>query len=241
MSGPLLDARYFAKLSRTLRQFVTPGQCQKVAQATVDVLTALQEEYKSARKSFDGAQGKGSRKKRKSEAMLVDEVAPIQDPNIIAITFTLAARTAQVVLASLPLQSLPQNQAKDLQSLIAQFHVDFVQHQNPKLVKALSKQISLDPEDVDQGKRKRKGEIEPVDWSTQLTLASTLRLEYALERAKHLALDITNDEKLTARMVELLGDARILPELVLEIVSGLLSRSPSARLMIGSLRLALYC
>ncbi|TFK23128.1 hypothetical protein FA15DRAFT_621503 [Coprinopsis marcescibilis] len=224
LSSPLLHSSHLEKLSRVIHQFLTPGQCLKTSQHACEALKTIQGQFKSAQKSHDSARGKGSRKKRKSDGMVVDEVT--EEPDVLAVTFTLASRLSQIVLSSMPFHSLHKEHEAELQAEMASFHEEFVKHHVAKLSKLLLK--ASEEDQSDGPKRKSKGS--ELDWGSQVVLTSLLRLLYALERIP--SLDITRelDVKNSKRLLQLFDSAsqnRFLPELSLEIARALLFHLPS--------------
>ncbi|EAU93316.2 hypothetical protein CC1G_08629 [Coprinopsis cinerea okayama7 len=251
LSSPVLDTHHLEKLSRALHQFLTPGQCAKTTTSTISIVSTLHERFKGAQKGGEGdgesalGSSKKKKKKRKSEvgeAMDVDGESPSpataskgeQDPDILAASFTLSSRLAQIVLGSLPLHTLSQEQHDEVHPPLKSFFADFVQHHISKSVKALAKDATERESSPDKSgkssKRKHRdaeeGEGASGDWASQITLGALLRLEYALERAPGLDLRSEGDSKTRKRLVQLLKMDDLLPEFVLEITRILLLHAP---------------
>ncbi|KAH6917636.1 Urb2/Npa2 family-domain-containing protein [Coprinopsis sp. MPI-PUGE-AT-0042] len=235
LSSPLMHHTHLERLARAIQQFVTPTQCGTLVASTIQVLNEIQGRYKSAQK---GSEEDGSRKKkkRKSEAAMdQQEVAQgdADDIELLAVRYASTARIAQVVLGSVPLHSLPSEQAEKVRSSASQFLADFVQHHTGKLVKSVLKKSEGSEQHADAGdvstKKKRKqrsGEAVEEGWASQIILCALLKLQYALERATGLALPLNVGEeeaKSTKRIVGLLKlQQHVLPELVLELSRHLL-------------------
>jgi hypothetical protein len=105
-----------------------------------------------------------------------------------------------IILSSLPVQSLPSDILEELRFLIVDFRTGFVHHTISQALKVLKKQ-------GDRGA-----------WSTEVILASTLRLLYSLDISKNPSLPPNHNTKLFKKLADLSTNDELLPELTLELV-----------------------
>ncbi|KAF5337392.1 hypothetical protein D9611_003253 [Ephemerocybe angulata] len=220
LSGPILHPKHLEKVSKATQQFLTPSQCNTALGQLCEAIKTLKEAHKTAERQRDADLGKGSRKARKSDAMIVEQKL---DPESITLAFALSSKLAQTVLGSLPISSVPQHQAEQIRSIVVNFQTEFVEPGLSKLLKGLTKS-----EDGDEVKGSKRKAVSGNDtWGTQIVLVSFLRLRYTLGMAKYLSLPESAAPKLPKRLLSLLSqdDGELLPELTLEIVRTLLDQA----------------
>ncbi|KAJ2920391.1 hypothetical protein MD484_g47, partial [Candolleomyces efflorescens] len=213
-SSPILHPEHLGQLSKATRQFLTSGQCNTAVDHFCGALKALHEHYKTALRRSEADQGNGSRKSRKSDSSAGHQ----EDLSNLALTFSLMAKLGQTVFSSIPMTSLPQDQAEQLKSSLAEFQAGFAQNSISKILKLLlQSEIASRGDDKTSLKRKRRGES--PTWEAQIMLIGLLRLHYTLRMARSLALPSTSSPKLTKKLLELLSHSEdeLLPELYLEI------------------------
>jgi hypothetical protein len=122
------------------------------------------------------------------------------DVEKLAITYSLVAQLSSVVLSALPLASLSSTNLKNAQQLLVDFRTEFIHRTLSKSVKTIKKQCN--------------GDL----WAGEVSMVATLRLLYALDVSRNLALPLEIDEKLCKKMLELAFNDGTLPELNLELV-----------------------
>ncbi|KAF8971580.1 hypothetical protein BDZ97DRAFT_1650961 [Flammula alnicola] len=198
-SSPVMHTIYLAQVSKALQTFLTESQCLLAVQTVFDALRDTWDQfYTTSRQSEEAGE---SRKRRKTSSATV-EVKGESDE--IAVVYSLIARLASVVLSSLPIASLSSTIQDEVRSLLDGFRTDFICHALSKSIKTIRKHGVADA------------------WRTEVTFAATLRLLYSLNVSRILSLPPQYDEKLCTRVVELVNDDALLPELMLELFRFLL-------------------
>ncbi|KAJ2928969.1 hypothetical protein H1R20_g8232, partial [Candolleomyces eurysporus] len=212
-SSPILHPKHLGQLSKATRQFLTSGQCSATVNHVCEALKSLHEQYKSAERRSESNQGNGSRKSRKSDSTAGNQ----KDPSNPALTFALTAKLGQTVFSSIPVTSLPQGQAEQLKSSLAEFQAGFVQHNLSKIVKSLLKTDNATDDDERTSSKRKRGADKPT-WESQIVLIALLRLQYTLRMARSLALPTDSSPKISRRLLELLSHSEdeLFPELYLE-------------------------
>ena len=185
------------RLSKALRNSLTASQCLPTIEHVVGTLKDLWEMYYTISRKWEGNDAERVQKKRK-----MSTTAPANDSDMkeLAVTYCLVANLTSIILSSLPVQSLPLDILEKLRSLIVDFRTGFVHNTISQSLKGLKKQ----------------GDTEA--WSTEVILASTLRLLYALDISKYPSLPPNHITKLFKRLADLSTNDEILPELTLESV-----------------------
>ena len=187
-----MHAAHLERLARALQSFLTESQCIPMMNAIFDTLKASWEQLnRVSRRPGEQEQPKAKTKIGTTLENNVEE---------LAITYSLVAQLSSVVLSALPLASLSSTSLKDVQQLLVDFRTDFVHHTLSKSVKAIRKRGNSNC------------------WAGEVSMVATLRLLYALDVSRNLALPLDIDEKLCKKMLELAFNDNILPELNLELV-----------------------
>ena len=184
---------HLERLSRALQSFLTESQCVPMMNVVFDTLKASWEQFNRISRRHDGEQEQSKAKTKIGNTFE-------NDPEELAITYSLVAQLSSVVLSSLPLASLSSTNLKAIQQSLVDFRTDFVHHTLSKSVKAIKKQGNSD------------------SGAGEVSMVATLRLLYALDVSRNLALPLETDEKLCKKMLELAFNDGTLPELNLELV-----------------------
>jgi len=184
---------HLERLAWALQSFLTESQCIPMMNVVFDTLKASWERFNRISRRHDGEQ-----ERSKAKTKIGDTFE--NDPDEPAITYSLVAQLSLVVLSSLPLASLSSTNLKAVQQSLVDFRTDFVHHTLSKSVKAIKKPGNID------------------FWAGEVSTVATLRLLYALDVSRNLALPLETDEKLCKKLLELAFSDGILPELNLELV-----------------------
>ena len=191
-----MNTTNLVRLSKALRNSLTAGQCLPTIEHVVRTIKDLWELYYAMSHKSEGNDAERVQKKRKMSTAATNDT----DMKELAVTYCLIANLTSIILSSLPVQSLPLDILEKLRSLIADFRTGFVHHTISQGLKVLKKQ----------------GDMEA--WSTEVILASTLRLLYALDVSKFPSLPPSHITKLFKRLADLSTNDELLPELTLELV-----------------------
>ncbi|KAM6497881.1 Urb2/Npa2 family domain containing protein [Amanita muscaria] len=184
----LLHPIHLDRLAKKVQSFVTSSQTLQLAKTIVEMLETAWADF-----------GTAARHQMRSK---VDPVSP----QILSVRFSLLATFASVVLVSLPVRSLPNEERTALDALLNPLRREFV----AQVIRKLSKVIRDD---------------RPA-WEWQICAAAALRLGYFLDVSRNLALPHSDcDPKFTKRVMELAGNRDLLPELSLESFRYLLSKT----------------
>lgn len=198
MSSPIMNTTNLDRLSKAFRNSLTASQCLPTVKHVVRTIKDLWELYFAMSHKSEGDDAEGARKKRKmSTTATANGDSDIKE---LAVTYCLVADLTSIILSSLPVQSLPLDILEKLRSLIVDFRTGFVHHTISQALKVLKKQRDMEA------------------WSTEVILASTLRLLYALDISKYPSLPPNHITKLFKRLANYLNNDELLPELTLEIV-----------------------
>lgn len=119
-----------------------------------------------------------------------------------AVVFALVSRLASVVLSSLPTQSLSAATSEQVRVSLLEFRSEVVHHALFKCIKAL---------------KNKNGKKEDT-WPIEVSLSGILRLLYAVNVSKNLSLPCEVDVKIYLKLMELLTEEDLLPELTVEVV-----------------------
>lgn len=190
-----MHTAHLEHLARALRTFLTESQTLPTIQVVLDALKAAWEKiYGRAHQHEDGGSAK---KKRRTSVAFVDTSADLDD---LAVQYSLIARLSSVVLSSLPMSSLSGPTQEEVRRVVDSFRSDFIHN-------ALSKAVKLLRKRGDTGM-----------WAIEVALAASLRLLYALDVSRNLCLPPAYDAKLNGKILDLVADDTLLPELTLELV-----------------------
>ena len=196
MSSPIVNTTNLDRLSKALRSSLTASQCLPTIIHVVRTLKDLWELYYAMSRKSEGNDAELAQKRKMSTTVTAND----SDMKELAVTFCLVANLTSIILSSLPVQSLPLDILEKLRSLIVDFRTGFVHHTISQALKVL----------------KNQGDMEA--WSTEVILASTLRLLYALDMSKYPSLPPNHITKLFNRLADLSTNDELLPELTLELV-----------------------
>ena len=196
-SSAIMNPEHLDRLSKALRNSLTASQCLPTVKYVVGTLKDLWEWYYTLSRNHEGDAAEGAQKKRKTSTTAVANDSNVKE---LAVTYCLVANLTSVVLSSLPVQSLPSDILEELRAFIVDFRMEFVHHTISKALKVLKKQGDIDA------------------WSTEVVLASTLRLLYALDTSKYPSLPLNQITKLFEKLADLSGNDELLPELTFELV-----------------------
>lgn len=192
-----MSITHLDRLSKALHNSLTVNQCLPTVQYVVGTSKNLWELYYAMSCRQEGDREEGAQNKRKTSI-----TATANDPNTkeLAVTYCLVAKLTSIVLSSLPVQSLPTDILEEVRVSIVDFRTKFVHHAISKSMKILKKQSDTDT------------------WSTEVVLASTLRLLFTLDTSNYPSLPPNHITKLSKKLADLSGNNELLPELTLELV-----------------------
>ena len=194
-SGPLLDPIFLAHLSKAIQTFLPGAQKNLAVEIVLQHLKDAWEEFRTANENNQVVHGESPLKKRKVE---VD--ATLLHSDASAISFSLSANIAMVVVSSLAMQSASQAMQDELGQKLSNLRNSFIHHKLTKSFKNIRKRDSSDV------------------WSSQIAAIASLRLLYSLEISHHSILQASDGSKLWNNVLDTLADDRLLPELAVEIV-----------------------
>ena len=203
ISCPIMNTTNLDRLSKALRNSLTANQCLPTVKHVVGTLKDLWELYYAMSRKFEGDDAERAQKERK---MSTTTTANDSDMKELAVTYCLVANLTSIILSSLPVQSLPLDILEKLRSLIVDFRKEFVHHTISQALKILKKQSDMEA------------------WSTEVILASTLRLLYGLDVSRNPSLPPNHITKLFKKLADLSTNDELLPELTLELVRRLCRR-----------------
>jgi hypothetical protein len=195
-SGPLLHPIHLDRLGKCIQGFLTSNQTVTTVHHVLQSLKEGWEQFQFAEAQLLSDGGQGSHKRRKVEA----KAESIVDSEFLAVTFSLSARMVCVVLSSLPVRSVPEATRGEIQSLLDKARRTLLHIALTKTLKAIQKQNRIDI------------------WASQIVAAAILRLQDALNTSRHVAVPRHHNSKLSVKMMNIVEDDHILPELSLEIV-----------------------
>jgi hypothetical protein len=194
-SGPLLDTIFLAHLSKAIQTFLPGTQIYSAIEILLQHLKDIWEEFHNAGENDQAVHGEGPRKKRKVEVN-----ATSLHSDALAISFSLSARIASVVVSSLAMQSVPKSTQDEIGQRLSDLRNSFIHRKLTKIFKNIRKSAASDV------------------WSSQIVATASLRLLYALEISHHSFLQTSDDSKLWKNVSDSLEDDGLLPELTVEIV-----------------------
>ncbi|PPR01182.1 hypothetical protein CVT24_006058 [Panaeolus cyanescens] len=207
LSSPLVHMTFLDRLAKSIQTFMTESQASPMV---TYITNFLLEEWSKCQDTAaespkkEKEDGRPKKKQRKSDVtkMDIDDDSPSSSAassSAAVLTFCLGARLSAVVLTSLPLRSLSPMVLEEVNTLSTEFREGFLAQTSLKAVKAVKKNAS---------------------WGAEVTLASFLRILYALDVSK--GQERMQQDKLYKKLVEIVEDDDRLPELVLEIFRYLL-------------------
>ncbi|KAF8168340.1 Urb2/Npa2 family-domain-containing protein [Crassisporium funariophilum] len=198
LSSPIMHTLFLSRLSKSMQNFSTPTQCLSVVNLVFDNLKNVWEQYNGVSRQLIPKQVVSSQEKRQTPAVGEGE------PGEFAVIYSSVARLASVILSSLPIQSLPPTTVEEVRGSLFEFRTAFVHHTISKCLKTVKKKSSVDL------------------WATEVVLAATMRLLYAINISKSLSLAPHHDTKLLGKISDTLDNDDLLPELILELFRTLL-------------------
>ena len=192
-SGPLLDTVFLAHLSRAIHTFLPGAQINSAIEI---LLQRLKDAWESYDENDHAIHGEGPRNKRK---VGVDAASSL-DSGISAISFSLSARVALVVVSSLAMKSVPQTAQGEVGRILSDLKNSFLFHRLTKTFGTIQSRAGSDA------------------WSSQIVAAASLHLLYALDIFHDSFLQTSGYSELWMKISDSLEDDRLLPELTVEIV-----------------------
>ncbi|KAI0343910.1 hypothetical protein BDW22DRAFT_1473650 [Trametopsis cervina] len=195
-TGVLLHHTFLDKLANFIHTFTTPGQISNIVDVTLEKLRVASEEFEARSSQPATDDSPVPRKKRKTDKAISP---PSNGSETSAISFSLISGIASVVLTSLPLHLLQDNERLAVIATLQEFY-----RASRATIRTLSKQI-------------RTGR-ESGTWSLQLVLAALSRLRYSLGSDRKLSLDEDGDAKLVSKLTPVLEVVDLVPQLRLEIL-----------------------
>lgn len=202
-SSPIMNITHLGRLSKALHNSLTANQCLPTVKHVFGTLKTLWELYYAMSHQQDDGTERAQKKRKTSAAAMTND----SDMTELAVTYCLVANLTSIVLSSLPVQSLPSDIFEGLQVCLVEFRSEISHHTISKALKVLKKQDA---------------------WSTEVVLASALRLLYALDTLKNPSLPSNHTTKLSKKLVDLSDNDELLPELTLELFRVLLCISSHA-------------
>jgi hypothetical protein len=196
-SGPLLDPTFLAHLSKSIQTFLPGAQIHPAIEILLQHLKDASGHFRSASEIEQVVEEGGPRKKRKVEV----------DTTSSAISFSLTARIALVIVSSLSMQSVQQKTLDEVKQTLLALRESFLHHTLTQTFKAIRKRAGNDV------------------WSSQIVAAASLRLLYTLEISHHSFLLTSDNSKLWKSVSRSLEDDGLLSELAVEIVGASECRS----------------
>ena len=193
----MFEDSHVQKLRKTLRGFVTPGQCHGFLAQTKN---ALKQTYSgiSGQPFSPGVENSGRSRKRRKLDFEPSTCSPAK-----AVNFAFVCSVIAIVWPSLPLHSLVNKSRLEAVNEIKDVDTDII---SPLLSVGL--------------KRKRNEEEGAYrSWPWDIITSSALRLRHALSTCTSLDFQPMRDAKADSRMLRLLESSYVLPELKLEIVN----------------------
>lgn len=202
LGGPIFEDSHVEKLRKSLRAFVTPGQCLGFLSQTRSALEQANPEY-SRQNTPEAKTSKRPRKRRKLD--LESAVCS----SVTSINFAFVCSLIAIVWPSLPIRSL----AEEFRSEA----VKEIQGVNTSVIKPLLSTGFKQEYDEEGGGASRT-------WPRDITTCSVLRLQYVLSTCPAFSFQSTYDTEMESRMLGLLEPSGVLPELKIEIVNRMLFR-----------------
>jgi hypothetical protein len=194
LSSPILHPLHLTRLSKALK-FLTPNQCLPSLKNAFEILSGIWHKFNAADHQKGAEQSRGSAKKKETAGKQEHQDT---NPESVAVTYCLVARLASTLLSSLPTQSLPPMSQEKVCECVEEFRASFLQQ-------TLSKVLNLVLRDSNT-------------WPAQVIAASTLQVQYTLDRSTNFALSPKFNSKLSKKMKDALENDELLPGLSLEIV-----------------------
>lgn len=201
VASPALTMSHLNKLSRAVRTFITPGQTLDTARQVLAALREIWEHFRDMEKVAAADRGRGARKKRR-----IPETsnAGKADPDVGAVTFTLAARIAMTVLTSLPLHTITEAEQAQLKTTVTESLAGFVREA-----------ILTGTGAIISGSSERERDA----WAIQVVAAAALRLSYMLQLSGRVRYGHNDQNDLGELAAAGLKVDDCLPEFYVEIVS----------------------
>lgn len=193
-SSPIMHGIFLDRLSKALQYFLTESQCQTTISLLFANLTRVWHLFDRNTRQLETESSESPKKKRKTES------TENSNAEELAVTYSLICRLASAVMSSLPIHSLSLDALKSVKDSVLEFRTNFIDQAVLKSIKAMKKHVDM------------------ALWSSEITLAATLRLLYALNVSRNLSLPDSYDEKRVKKLIGLAANDDLLPELTLELV-----------------------
>lgn len=198
LGGPIFEDSYVEKLRKSLRAFVTPGQCLGFLSQTKSALERVNSESSRQRNTLGAETSKRLRKRRKLD------LESTACSSVKAINFAFVCSVIAIIWPSLPIHSLPEESRSEA--------VNEIQGINTSIIRP-SLSVGLKQEHNEEGGGVSRS------WPRDIITCSVLRLQYALSTCPAFGFRSTYDNGMESRMLKLLEPSGVLPELKIEIVN----------------------
>ncbi|CCM02194.1 uncharacterized protein FIBRA_04274 [Fibroporia radiculosa] len=206
-SSPLFCFPYLDRLSKAIHGFVTPGQIKELADNMIQRLYSLFKEFRELDKKRTADDGRGPRKRRKKDLEVTPVIGGDSTPDLIAVTFSLSARAAVVVLSSLPMHSTSEEIREETRNSFREACTALV----PRALKGASKAMSTDD---------RRS-----SWGWQMVATASLRVYHSLAVIRQLHLNLRCDQHVFRDLILASELDDVVPEYMLEIARVLLGEA----------------
>lgn len=203
LGGPVFKESHVEKLRKSLRAYVTPGQCLGFLSQTKSALEQANPIYSRQQDTPGAKASKRPRKRRKLD--LESTVCS----SITAINFAFVCSVIAIVWPSLPIHSLAEESRSEAVKEIRGVNTSVI---GPLLSAGLKQEY-----DEEGGGASRA-------WPQDITTCSVLRLQYVLSTCPAFGFPSTYYTEMESRMLGLLEASGVLPELKMEIVNRTLFR-----------------
>ncbi|KAF8895057.1 Urb2/Npa2 family-domain-containing protein [Gymnopilus junonius] len=192
-SSPVMHNVFLERLSNALQKFLTDSQSQVILGLLFTTTKKTWDSLYDGTRQVENEPPESPQKKRKVDKM------EVRNAEESAVTYSLISRLASVVISSLPIQSLSADTLNFVKDSVLDFRRQFLDQSVLKSIKAIRKHAGI------------------ALWPTEVTLAATLRLLYALNVSRTLPLPPHYDERATKNLINLVTNDHLLPELTLEL------------------------
>ncbi|EGO00500.1 hypothetical protein SERLA73DRAFT_107635, partial [Serpula lacrymans var. lacrymans S7.3] len=195
LSSPVFSADHLEHFSRSVHNFITPGQ---VVQTTREVLMVFTDAWSRCQENF--VQKRLTAKKKRGTG---NSAPANSDAETLAVVFSLATRIISVILLAIAGQSLSETTRSDVDLLI-------------KEAQKVATRASFDLLGSQQP------ENHSIVWAQQTTATAALRFDYGLKRSGCVNQSNQDGGNLLSVMLQVVQEENTLPELTLEIFRSLL-------------------
>ncbi|KAH7921149.1 hypothetical protein BV22DRAFT_1038989 [Leucogyrophana mollusca] len=202
-SGPVFSITHLGRLSKSIHSFLTPNQSTKIANHVFQALKEAWTRFYEAETQAIANTGDGSRKKRRKSATQVSDQG--SDREAVSVIFSLTSRLASLVLAALPLHSVPPAAREELVGLLG-------------TAQQLSREVIASLLDLMRPENRSEA------WAPQIVAAACFRFQNQLGTMGQVGLKPAYEGAPRSEMLEATQHDETLPELTLEIFRSLMSQ-----------------